>query len=208
VAITLVEPREHRLLRNIEHLTKQRIEVATIPTVADLRARKLELTSSSLRETLVAGELDRYRVIVDSLSTEFDIVEIALAAVKLAHEATGGERGDEEEIPVPSLPPRGAPGPSTGKTKVGPRLKKKISEGAARLFVGAGRIQGIRPSDLVGAIANETGLPGRAIGAIEITDRFSVVELPADSIDQVIERLQGRPIKGKKVVIRRDRDGS
>src|SRR5690242_12649237 len=61
VAITLIEPREHRLLRNIEYQTKQKIEIAAVPTVADLRARRLELTRASLRETILAGGLDRYR---------------------------------------------------------------------------------------------------------------------------------------------------
>ena len=63
-AITLAEPREHRLLRSIERVTKQKIEVATVPTVADLRARRLELTRASLRERLVAGDLDDVRVVV------------------------------------------------------------------------------------------------------------------------------------------------
>ena len=58
-AITLAEPREQRLLRSIESFTKQKIEIATVPTVADLRARRLELTRASLRERLLAGELRR-----------------------------------------------------------------------------------------------------------------------------------------------------
>jgi ATP-dependent RNA helicase DeaD len=215
VAITLVEPREHRLIRNIEHATRQKIQMGTIPTVADLRTRKLEMTTAGLRETLIGGELERFRVVVDALSSEFDIVDIALGAVKLAHQASGGEH-DEEEIPAPPPPPRhtkdgkaarpAKPGkpPLTGGSK-GKGAGKRTPNGTARLFVGAGRNQGIRPADLVGAIANETGLPGRAIGAIEITDRFSVVELPEDVVDEVVDRMKGSLVKGKKVVIRRDR---
>jgi ATP-dependent RNA helicase DeaD len=77
VAITLAETREHRLLRNIEAFTKQRIEVSTLPTVADLRARRLELTRAALRERLLEGELDDVRVVVESLAQEFDLVDIA-----------------------------------------------------------------------------------------------------------------------------------
>ena len=66
-AITLAEPREHRLLRAMEAATKQKIEVAPIPTVADLRARRLEITRASLRERLLAGNLDSTRVVVESL---------------------------------------------------------------------------------------------------------------------------------------------
>ncbi len=105
-AITLAEPREHRLLRVIENYTKQKIDVATVPTVADLRARRLDITRASLRERLLAGDLDHVRVVVASLAQEFDIVDIAAAAVHLAHTASGGG-GDDREIPVVQPP---APG--------------------------------------------------------------------------------------------------
>jgi len=77
----------------------------------------------------------------------------------------------------------------------------------ARLFVGAGRIAKIRPKDLVGAIANESRLSGRDIGAIQIADRFSLVEVPADAADEVIAALRASTIKGKSVQVRRDRGG-
>jgi ATP-dependent RNA helicase DeaD len=75
----------------------------------------------------------------------------------------------------------------------------------ARLWIGAGREAGIRPGDLVGAIANEAGLPSRAIGAVEIADRHSIVELPEEVIDDVARVLSKAWIKGKKVNVRRDR---
>jgi len=77
-----------------------------------------------------------------------------------------------------------------------------------RLFVGAGRERGIRPQDLVGAIANEAGLNGRQIGAIEIADRFSLVEVPEAAADHVVSALRGRSIKGKKTTVRRERFGN
>jgi ATP-dependent RNA helicase DeaD len=98
-AITLMEPREHRHLRTIEAITRQKIEVCRLPTVADLRARRLELTRASLRERLLEGNLDDVRVVVESLAEEFDVVDIAAAAVTLAQTAT--ERVNEEEIPEP-----------------------------------------------------------------------------------------------------------
>ena len=103
-AITLAEPREHRLLRAMEAATKQKIEVAPIPTVADLRARRLEITRASLRERLLAGNLDHTRVVVEALANEFDIVDIAAAAVQLAHTAAGGD-GDDREIPAVAAAP-------------------------------------------------------------------------------------------------------
>ena len=68
-----------------------------------------------------------------------------------------------------------------------------------------GRTAGVRPQDLVGAIANETRLTGRDIGAIEITDRFSLVEVPDDAVDEVIAALQETHVKGRRVQVRRDR---
>ena len=100
VAITLAEPREHRMLKTIERATRSKITVEKLPTVADLRARRLELTRSAIEDTPGRGrDLDRFRVVLDTLTGEHDVVEIALAAVKLAHEASGQPDDDEAEIP-------------------------------------------------------------------------------------------------------------
>ncbi|MEU8193917.1 DEAD/DEAH box helicase, partial [Microbispora amethystogenes] len=116
VAITLAEPREHRMLKTIERVTRSRIAVEKVPTVADLRARRLELTRAALQESLMEdGDLDRFRVVVETLADEFDLMDIALAAVKLAHESTGAA-ADEEEIPeVTPRAPRPERGPREGR---------------------------------------------------------------------------------------------
>ena len=207
-AITLVEPREHRLVRSMEAVTKQKIEIAPVPTVADLRAKRLELTRASLRERLLAGDLDRMRVVVESLAVEFDVLDIAAAAVQLAHAAAGGE-GDDKEIPATGVTPAGdRPGdrrplkPARGRLPGG---RDSRDGDMVRLFVGAGRRAGIRPGDLVGAIAGESGLESRAIGAIEINDAFSLVEVPNDRADDVIAALRQTKLRGLKVTVRRER---
>jgi ATP-dependent RNA helicase DeaD len=220
VAITLAEPREHRLLRNIEYLTKQKIEIAAVPTVADLRARRLEMTRASLRETILGGELEHFRVIVDSLAQEFDIMDVAAAAVKQADAAKDGG-SDGEEIPVvtvrPDRPPtrngrERAPTPKAHRGQADKPHRGKRGEpitaewNVARLYVGAGRKSNIRPADLVGAIVNEAGVDPRAIGAIQITDRFSLVEVPDEMADDIISTLRAATIKGKRVPVRRDRE--
>jgi ATP-dependent RNA helicase DeaD len=106
-AITFAEPRERRLLSNIEQLTGQKMKVETVPTVRDLRARRMELTSASIRQALEAGNLEKYAVIVESLSNDFDLMDIAAAAVKLVHEATR-EPNEAEIAPVVSKPEREA----------------------------------------------------------------------------------------------------
>ncbi|HKP16670.1 MAG TPA: DEAD/DEAH box helicase, partial [Gemmatimonadaceae bacterium] len=160
VAITLAEPREHRLLRNIEHQTKQRIEIAAVPTVADLRARRLELTRASIRETILGGDLDHFRVVVDSLAQEFDIMDVAAAAVKQADSSEAGQ--DEVEIPTVALRPEASRG-ARDRAKPGhaakgsekPRKSRRSAEtsdgNVVRVYVGAGRKSKVRPADLVGA---------------------------------------------------------
>jgi ATP-dependent RNA helicase DeaD len=199
VAITLAEPREHRMLKSIQRVTGQRIAVEKLPSIADLRAQRLELTRAALRESLLEDDLDRFRPVIEQLAEEFDVVEVALAAVKLAHEASGAA-ADEEEIPevTPYEPREGRDGGRDRRRGGGGR-------GMARLFVGAGRAAGVRPQDLVGAIAGESRLKGRDIGTIEIADRFSLVEVPESAADEVIAALRGSTIKGRRATVRRER---
>jgi ATP-dependent RNA helicase DeaD len=206
VAITLAEPREHRMLKTIERVAGAPISVQQVPTIADLRARRLDLTRAALRESLLGNDLDSFRVVVETLADEFDLMEVALAAVKLAHEA-GGAVDDDEEIPQVGFrqdKDRGPGGRGTGGRPERPA--RKASGGpAARLFVGAGRDAGIRPGDLVGAITGETGLKGRDIGSIEIHQRFALVEVPETAADEVVQALRATMIKGRKATVRRDR---
>jgi ATP-dependent RNA helicase DeaD len=208
-AITLAEPREHRLLRSIERVTKQRIEVASVPTVADLRARRLELTRASLRARLVEGNLDDVRVVVESLAGEFDIVDVAAAAVKLAHDALTGDTEDEDVAVGPvwrDTEPRSAGGGREGRPSR-PRAPRSDDQAMTRLFIGAGRRAGIRPADLVGAITNEAGIASRDLGAIEIADTFSLVEVPISLADGVVDAMRKATLRGQKVTVRHDRDG-
>jgi ATP-dependent RNA helicase DeaD len=214
-AITLLDPREHRLLKSIENVTRQKIEVCPVPTIADLRTKRLELTRASLRERLLQGDLDEARVVVQSLAEEFDVIDVAAAAVKLAHAATTGD-GDEHEVDIPATTPGkeremkpGRPG-KTGKkrpARSGPtRDEEPDGRDVVRLFIGAGRQAGIRPADLVGAITNEAGIRSRDLGTIEIADRFSLVEVPAELADEVITVMRKATLRGQKVQIRRDRE--
>jgi len=215
IAITLAEPREHAQLRNIERLTKQKIDVASLPTVADLRARRLELTRASVRESILEGDLDRFRVVVESLSDEFDLFDIALGAVKMGHAATVTVvEGEEEEIPI-EQPFRGR---SSGKTSKG---KKPHTDGAhapsegrrgktrlanvQRIYIGAGRSDSVRPKDLVGAITGEAGVRGNQIGSIQISQKFSIVEISDEVAEHVMYSLRDGKLKGKRVRVRFDR---
>ncbi|HSK90050.1 MAG TPA: DEAD/DEAH box helicase [Euzebyales bacterium] len=212
VAVTLVEPRQHRMLKAIERRTGVKMEVEKVPTVADLRARRLEMTRAAVHETLLEDDHEHVRAVVESLSDEFDLVEIALAAVKLAHEAGGAGGEQEEELPPATLHADrgGSAGPrgGAGRHPGGPPGRRPPAAESARIYVGLGRAAGIRPGDLVGAIAGESSLSGRDIGAIEITQRFSLVEVPEAKASEVITALRGTTIKGRRASVRPDREAA
>ncbi len=198
VAITLAEPRERRLLANIEKLTKQRIAIERVPSVADLRARQVEQTVATVREALADDDLDEYDEMLATLVVDHEPAEVARAALKLLHEATGAT-ADEPEIPhLEESKPRG------GRDR-GDRPPRRTAAGDAAtafVYVAMGRKGGIRPADLVGAIANESGLAGRDIGPIRITEHSSVVGVPAPELDHVVRAMQGAVMRGKKVTVR------
>jgi ATP-dependent RNA helicase DeaD len=224
-AITLVEPRESRMLKTIERATGLPIAVEKLPTVADLRAKRLELTRDRLREILLKdGDLEDFEAVVEPLGEEFGLFETALAAVKLAREASDGPQ-DSEDIPPAELPSErsrdrgrgrsngrdGDAGGRAGRFQRGDRGPGRGGRGAprtagtTRLFVGTGRAAGVRPQDLVGAITGESYLSGRDIGTIEIADRFSLVEVPESAADDVVSALRHTSIKGRKATVRRER---
>ena len=114
-------------------------------------------------------------------------------------------RHDRERAPTAKAGSRRHEAAKAGAKSGG---KKRITPewDVARLYIGAGRNANIRPADLVGAIVNEAGIDARAIGAIQITDRFSLVEVPDEIAEGIIETLRATTIKGKRVPVRRDRE--
>ena len=141
---------------------------------------------------------------------------IAMAAVKLVHEARGKAPADAE-IPVPAQAVanvgsrKAAPGRRKEKG-VAPRAERgRRSAGGTRgaitrLYIGLGRSSGMRPADIVGAIANEAGVSPGGIGAIDIADRFSIVEVPDTDAKAIIAALRNTKLRGKRVTVREDRE--
>jgi ATP-dependent RNA helicase DeaD len=223
VAITLAEPREHRLVRNIEHFTRRKISIETVPTPFDVKARRLDLTRVAVREAIIAGQadggLESFRTVVESLAGEHDLMDVAAAAIRLAHELNEGGGGEDDQVHIPAYesrarpgyaadgPPPGSwpgakPGPKGGGGKRAPGMAPNVP--MVRIYIAAGRLAGLRPADLVGAIANEAKINPRGIGDIEIADGFSLVELPAPDVERVIRALRGATLRGRKVTVRRD----
>ena len=204
VAITLAEPREHRMLRNIEAATGQKIEIGTVPSMADLRTRQLEQLRDQVVAVLTNEDVDRYRPIVEQLAAEHDVMDIAAAAIRMAARKN---ENDREPVEIPSVVPRG--GDRDAHTPRPARQSRrehagKVGGKVAKLYIGAGRKLKIRPGDIVGAIAGEANIPIDQIGAVQIGDRHSIVEVPEDKAAFIIAKLSASTIKGKKVRVRRD----
>jgi ATP-dependent RNA helicase DeaD len=180
--ILLVTPREERMRREIERYTGQRLTPAKVPTRADVAARRLELFKARLLKTLQEEDLEVYLLLVEELAEESnrDMAEIAAAAARLA-------RGDTPLV-VPLEPEREWTPPA--------------EPGMARLFVDAGRRSGVRPADIVGVIVNEGGVPGQLIGAVDIYDDFTLVEVPSQYQEQVLAGMAGVTIRSRKATLR------
>ena len=177
LAITLITPRERRMLQIIERSGRTRIQREKLPTLADVASRRLEAFRDALREVLEQGDLDPYLLMVEEMAEEHDAVDLAAAAFKLLL----NEVDQDETIS------------SVAGDAVG------AEPGMVRLFLDVGRFDRIRPADIVGAIANEVGLPGKSIGSIDIYDRFSFVEIPNEHSQKVLHILSGTSLRGKQV---------
>jgi len=168
---------------------------------------------------LMSGDLDLFRAVVASIAKDGDPTEVAAATLKLVFRLQGGERKEQDIPAMPSRQPerssmaRRPMGDSRGRT-VGMMQREGQDRpynvpgrggrtaGMAKVYIGAGREAGIRPGDLVGAIANEAGLNSNVIGAVEVMDRFSLVEVPEVLARAIIETLSRTRIKGQKVAVR------
>ncbi len=181
--ILFVTPRQQRMMRDIERYTKQKIEPIKLPTQADVAARRVGLIKEKIIATLTEQNLELYLSLVEDLAeeTSADIAEIAAAAVFL----TVGDKPIE--------------------VNVEPEREQIIfsEEGMVRLFIDVGRRHQISPGDIVGAIANEANIPGKAIGAIDVNDRFTLVDIPGELVEKVLEKMNRSKIRKLNMNIRR-----
>ena len=198
VAITLVSPREQRFLNYVERLTKQKIELGRLPSEADLKKRRLEATKDALRERIAAGGLDDSRELIEALAQEFDIIDVAAAAIALASD--GADRN-----PPPAEEVQERPAGNTddrGYRKKGDRAPREQADGPMTLLrISVGKEESVRPADLVGAIAGEARISSSVIGAIKIHDDYSLVEVPEAMAPKIIAALKATKIRGNKVTV-------
>jgi ATP-dependent RNA helicase DeaD len=208
-AVVLVEPRELPHLQEIARMAQLSTRSVPLPVDPSATAKRLEAFRQELRQAAREEDLAAQMLVLEPLLEELSLAEIAAAAVALlrhrrpaadaagsgaagAAAGTGAAAGAREG--------RGAGSVPAGRAEAGAPPATW-----ARLYVGVGSRDEIRPGDLVGALAGEANIPGAKIGKIEIRDSFSIVEVEAGVADQVIRAVNGTTIKGRSVRVDYDR---
>ncbi|HLT24499.1 MAG TPA: helicase-related protein, partial [Ignavibacteria bacterium] len=178
-AFTFVTGKDIFKIRDIEKYTKTKIHRQGIPSIKDVEMIRTNEIISEIKEIIDEGkDLPKYREILDKLlSEDYTSAEIATGLLKILLE---GESNKEEEKAKP---------------------EQRNGSGMVRLFVNLGKKQSIQPKDLVGAFSGEVGMPGKAVGAIDIFDKFSFVEIEAKYVDKALISMNKARMKGKNVFV-------
>lgn len=211
VALSLMEPRERRMLAAIEKLIGAPIPIEKVPSIADVRMMRLERTREGIEDILddpdQQSRLESFQEIVSDLLEDRDPETVLLAAFALAHEAAGGDIADDDRELSASLDTDGKRSASSKAGKSGGKGaggSPRPAAGKTRIWVSLGRKSGVTPSDIVGAVTGEAGLKGKDVGPVKIQEFFSLVDVPEDKARKVVKALNHCTIRGRKAKVKLD----
>ena len=207
-AFTFVTVREQYKIREIIRYTKARIQPGQLPTLRDVSNIRTSKLLDEVRQTLAESSLDRWRILVEDFQTEHfpdgdaSSRDISAALLKLLMQRDFGNQdnvGEVDELTMaPQRPAKNAEAKSKGRMQPLPRRQE--SGPMSRLHIDVGQAHDVTPRALVGAITGESGIPGRSVGAIDIQNNFSIVEISAELAAHVLATLnKGVFISGVKV---------
>jgi len=207
-AILFVTPRERGLLKAIERATRQPVAQLTLPTVKAVNEVRIARFKDQITEVLAEGGLDVFRSLIEEYEREQNVpaVDIAAALAKLSRGDIPLllEKSEREPKPPapreeqPARPPRGEPGFRKE------RVARPPEDGMDTYRIEVGHTHGVKPGNIVGAIANEAGIDSKYIGRIEIYDDYSTLDLPADLPPDLIDHLKTVWVAGQRLNIVRD----
>lgn len=181
-AFTFVVGKEVYKLRDIQRYAKTKIKARPIPSLNDVMETKAEKVFEQAEQIIERENLDQYVDMVENMVNENDYTSLDLAAAFLKHILGDGETPEEK------MYERFA---DTGAGE----------SGMVRLFINIGKKQNVRPGDILGAIAGETGIPGSLVGAIDMYDKYTFVEVPTEVAADVLDAMSKGKIKGKTINI-------
>ncbi|MEM7167904.1 MAG: DEAD/DEAH box helicase [Planctomycetota bacterium] len=200
VSILLLTPKERRVRRVIEGYTGQQMTAMKIPSNAELLAGRIARFQARVQETIEKGGLDPYETAIDQMVEESgaDLRGIASALARMASKDHPLQISEPEPTVV-----------RDGGTVVRDRGKgARLQGGTVRLFLALGRSAGLCPADIVGAIANEAKVPGRAVGAIDIREKVTFVDVAAEHAGAILKRLGKATLRGRSASFVVARPGS
>jgi len=207
-AILFVAPRERRMLAAIERATRQRIEPLTLPSTETVNNKRIADFKQRITDTLAAGELGFMQGLIEQYQEEQDVpaVEIAAALAKLSIGdqpllLTAPERPERERGRGPRRDDQTRPRPPR-------RPPSQPDQGMERFRLAVGHRNGVKPGNIVGAIANEAGLDAQHIGRIDIHEEFSLVDLPTGMPRELLQDLRKVRVCGRPLAIARVEPGA
>lgn len=194
--VALAQPRQMELVRALSN--GGRVGPLTLGGPAAAARRREEGVRAELRVVLEKGLAARELLTLEPLLESYDGIEIAAAALRLLEENRAGAPA------VRSDSPRVGVAPSRGDAEGG--APRAAGGEGTKIFLTIGDRDGIRAGDLVGAIAGTAGIPGTAVGRVEIRDTHSLVEIVGANAEAVAAKMTGISIKGRRVVARLERE--
>ena len=215
-AILFITPRERGLLRAIERSTRQPVEMLELPTVQAVNNVRVTRFKEQITETLAAGELEIFASIVAEYERDNNVPAAEIAAA-LAKMSRGGKplllpKAEREVTAAPERMREPAKPRVFEKTHgkrnavpaepVAEKRARPVQAGFATFRLEVGHANGIKPGNIVGAVANESGLDAAQIGRIEIFDTHSLIELPAGLPKKTLTHLQTVQVGGRPLRIR------
>ena len=185
-AFTFCVGKEIYKLRDIMRYTKTKIQQQKLPTLSDVEEMKTNIYLEKIKGIIEEGHLTKYIHLVDRLMEE-DYTSIDIAAALLKDHLSDVNADDIDALDDINLG--------------GTELYGGEGEKMVRLFINAGKKSKIRAKDIVGAIANEAGIPGKTLGEIAIFDEYTFVDVPNEFVRDILHGMKHAKIKGKRVHI-------
>lgn len=185
-AFTFCVGKEIYKLRDIMRYTKTKIQQQKLPTLSDVEEIKTNIYLEKIKGIIEEGHLTKYIHLVDRLMEE-DYTSIDIAAALLKDHLSDVNADDIDALDDINLG--------------GTELYGGEGEKMVRLFINAGKKSKIRAKDIVGAIANEAGIPGKTLGEIAIFDEYTFVDVPNEFVRDILHGMKHAKIKGKRVHI-------
>ena len=217
-AILFIAPRERNMLRAIERATRQTIEPMNLPSVDAVNALRITKFKQRVSDTIAAGETHTFRPVIEQLESESGLPLLDIAAA-LAHLAQGTtplllakpkqpDAAAAEKHAAPAKHPAPDKHPAPGKHPASDKRSASAAAAPTRGFLETFRVEvgsqhGIRPGNIVGAIANESGIEGVHIGRVDIREDYSYVDLPEGMPKEVFKDLQKVRVAGRELRISR-----